>query len=355
MRVLRRFVVALVAAGLGAPGCLPELREFPPESTGLRCGDGFVALAASGGEQCDPGEGGAVGCSRACVVECAGGTSVATRHCYFVAAKAASYQEAAEACRAASAHVVTFVGDDEIRSVEAAAPAGEYWVGLTKDFTGVYTPEGRDEPGFPEPPDTGPCPGCFARASATGTFPDVAGQSGQGCLVATPGLREPWRRVSCTKAPKAYDVVCEREPPGQRSEPCTGGICVRLPFTEKRYLYVAQLTSANGAQEGCVALGGRLVTLESPEEREELSRELARYAPEQGVWVGLARRAQDGPFTWEDGKPETLVLWGDREPDRDGAPKGPVRAFLDLRGGRYDTRLLRAAHDDKPRGYLCQY
>ena len=65
MRDLRRFVVALVAAGIGASGCLPELREFPPESTGLRCGDGFVALAASGGEQCDPGEGGAVGCSRA--------------------------------------------------------------------------------------------------------------------------------------------------------------------------------------------------------------------------------------------------------------------------------------------------
>lgn len=354
MRVSASLIVGLVGIG-----CLPELRVFPAETTGAKCGDGVVQSTATSGpaEACDPGEGGAVGCSRTCTVVCEGGVSVATRHCYFVAGKATSFAAASDLCRAATAHVVTFAGDDEVRSVESAAPSGEYWVGLTKDATGVYAPEGRDEPGYPEPPDTGPCSGCFARADVMGTFPDVVGTSGStGCLVAAPGLREPWRRVSCTKAPKAYDVLCEREPPGTRSEPCTGGICIRLPFTEKRYLYVPSPATSTEARDGCRALGGSLVVLEAPEEREELSRELARFLPDAGVWIGLVRVAADGPFVWENGAPETDKFWGDREPDKEvGKPKAPSRAFLDLRAGRYDTRLLRAATDERSRPYLCQY
>ena len=316
-----------------------------------------MSLVSTAGpaETCDPGETGAIGCSATCTVVCEGAVSVATRHCYFVAGKATSFGEASELCRAASAHVVTFAGDDEVRSVESAAPSGDYWVGLTRDGTLVYSPEGRDEPGHPEPPETGPCTGCFARTADGGTFPDVAGTTTTGCLVAVPGLREPWRRVSCTKAAKAYDVLCEREPPGSRGEPCTGGVCIRLPFTPKRYIYVPSAASSADAREGCRALGGSLVVLESPEEREELARELARFSPEAGVWVGLARLEVDGPFIWENGKPESLKFWADREPDRDSKPKVPTRAFFDFPRGRYDTRLLRAAEGDRSRPYLCQY
>jgi len=339
-------------------GCLPDLRVFPPETTAGTCGDGFADVAGAAGprEACDPGEGSAPGCTAACALACEGGSSVATRHCYFVAGKVASFNAASELCRAASAHLVTFASDDEIRSAEAAAPSAAYWLGLTKDATNVYSPEGRDEPGFPEAPERGPCSGCFARTTDDGRFPDAAGVSGAvGCLVSEPGLREPWKRIPCNAAGRDYDVLCEREPPGALSDPCTGGLCLRLSAAGKRYLFVPSVASASDAPAVCRSNGGVLAKLEGSDEREALARELARIAPESGVWVGLARRVSDGPFQWEDGSAEGVKLWAEGEPDRDGRPKVPTRAFLDLRGSSYDRRLLRASPDDKARPSLCEY
>ncbi len=355
----RALVAASVVVGLLGLGCLPELRVFPTETTGPRCGDGFISVGteAAGGsaEACDPGETKAVGCSPTCTLECEGGISVATRHCYFVAGKATTFTAASELCVAASAHLVTFSGDDEVRSVESAAPtaAADYWVGLLRDSNGVYAPEGRDEPGHPAPPDRGPCSGCFGRVDEKGTFPDATSEAG--CLVATPGLRGPWKGVPCNKGSKPYDVVCEREPPGARGEPCTGGICIRLTFPDKRYLYVPSPASGAEARDACRSLGGLLVVLDSAEEREELARELSRFVgPEANatVWVGLARTTQEGPFMWENGKPETLKFWGEREPKPTTAP---ARAYVDLKGTAYDRRLLRAGPEDGLRSYICQY
>ena len=244
------------------------------------------------------------------------------------------------------------------RSAEAAAPSSSYWIGLTRDATNVYAPEGRDEPGFPEAPERGPCSGCFARTGDDGRFPDASASPSAGtigCLVADPGLRGPWKRTSCTNAGRDYDVLCEREPPGALSETCTGGICVRVPLTEKRYLYVPSPASSAEAKDVCRTLGGTLAKLESSEEREALARQLARIAPESSVWIGLSRQTADGPFQWEDGTSETTKLWAEGEPDREGRPRTPTRAFLDLRGFAYDRRLLRIPMDDKSRPCLCQY
>ncbi len=361
-RASRRPWIALAAVTVALFGCLPDLRVFPPETTGGRCGDGFTDIVGESGprEDCDPGEGAAPGCTAGCALACEGGSSVATKHCYFVAGRASSFGAASELCRAASAHVVTFAGDDEVRSAEAAAPSSAYWIGLTRDATNVYAPEGRDEPGFPEAPERGPCSGCFARTGDDGRFPDAPASPSAGaigCLVADPGLRGPWKRTSCTNAGRDYDVLCEREPPGALSETCTGGICVRIPLTEKRYLYVPSPSAPTEAKDLCRTLGGTLAKLESAEEREALARQLARIAPESSVWIGLSRQTAEGPFQWEDGTPETTKLWAEGEPDREGRPRAATRAFLDLRGSTYDRRLLRVPQpmDDKPRPCLCQY
>ncbi len=355
------FTFALVSAA-----CLPDLRVFPAETTGARCGDGYVepGVGDAPGESCDPGEVGAVGCSPTCAVVCEGGVRLATRHCYFTAGQASSYVAASQLCRSkgGGAHVVTFAGEDEVASVDAIVPSGDYWVGLARDATtAAYATDIREEPGYPAAPDTGPCPGCFGRAAIgatpTAAFPDEPGSAGElGCLVASHGAGSAWRRTSCSRPPRAYDVICEREPPGARAEPCPGGVCVRLPFTTKRYLFVATPVSEADAVSSCRGFGARLVVLDSAEEREELAREIARVSPElPSLWVGLAR-AQGATFVWDDGEtgaPKARDLpWADKEPQA----TGPARAFLDLTRGNYDTRLLRARDEPgRVRPYLCQY
>jgi hypothetical protein len=348
-----------LALALTVGACLPDLRVFPAETVGGRCGDGYVdgPTSAAPEEACDPGDVGAIGCSPTCTLVCEGGVRLATKHCYFLAGAATSYAGASQLCRAAGAHVVTFAGADEIASVDAIVSAGDYWVGLVKDpTTEAYAPERRDEPGYPAPPKTGPCLGCFARADPTQSFPPEPGASGElGCLIARRGASTPWQAAPCARS-KAADVVCEREPPGTRAEGCPGGVCVRLSPTTKRYLFVPSPAVEPDAAAGCASFGGRLVLLESPEEREELAREIARLSPDlAGVWIGLARAAGATAFLWDDETaPPSLrePMWADKEP----LATGPSRAYLDLTRGGYDTRLVRA-HDEtsKARPYVCQY
>ncbi len=361
LRPLRRAPATFaLALALLVAACLPDLREFPAETVGGRCGDGYVdgPTGAAPEEACDPGDVGALGCSPTCALVCEGGVRLATKHCYFLAGSTNSYAAAAERCRAAGAHVVTFGGADEIASVDAIVPAGDYWVGLVKDLTTeAYTPErGLGEPGYPAPPKTGPCPGCFARADPGQSFPAEAGASGElGCLIARRGATSPWRAAPCARASPA-DVVCEREPPGTRAEGCPGGVCVRLSPTTKRYLFVPAPALEPEAAAGCASFGARLVLLESPEEREELAREIARLSPDlAGVWIGLARAAGATAFLWDDEAAPTSrrePMWADKEPQA----TGPSRAYLDLTRGGYDTRLVRARDEaGKTRPYVCQY
>jgi hypothetical protein len=362
------FSMVALAAGSVLTACLPDLRVFPAETSGARCGDGFVEIVSSSlDEACDPGQSGAPGCSSTCRIVCEGAVTTATRHCYFVAGAVASYAEASEACRAASAHLVTFSGDDEVQSVRELSLSSRYWVGLLKDGTGVYATDAREEPGFPVVPARGPCSGCYARAAADSTFPDYPGTTGDlGCLVASQGLGSAWLRVPCTIAsslptgttgtPLApFDALCEREPPGARAEACTGGVCIHLPFTEKRYLLVSAPASSADAVATCQGLGGSLVVFDSHEEREELAREIARFSPELGsFFIGLSRAPQATAFVWEDGRADDESVrprvWAEREP----VAKGAARAFVDLRKS-YDTRLARASDDDRPRAFVCQY
>ena len=360
-------VVAAVLVALGA-SCLPELRVFPASRPTARCGDGFVEPAVNGvfTETCDPGELGARGCSAKCEIVCNDGRSKEesgirseTGHCYFVSGSTSSFTEASQQCRAASAHLVTFANELEVRAVtEAVVLSREFWVGLTHDVVvGGYVTEGRDEPGYPVPRETGLCSGCYGRNGGGSSFPnytDVAGDPA--CLVASPGLKAPWKRVPCVRAPLAFDVLCEREPPGSRSEICNGGVCVHLQHTpSKRYLFVPTAASVKEARETCSALGGHLVLLSSAEEREELAREIARFLPDvTSAWVGLSRRIPGGPFLWDDEKDEEgkrPLFWGNDEPRATGA----AQAFIDLGRGVYDVRLLRAQNEEPPRPYVCQY
>jgi len=174
-----------------------------------------------------------------------------------------------------------------------------------------------------------------------------------------------WFQLAQSTAPYAAGVLCEREPPGAGAQTCDGGRCIAVKGTlgKKSYLFVPQQQTAAEADQFCRGLGknGRLVVLESREEREELMKEVAReLAPlnprANDVWIGLSRSGDAGAWTWDDGRPVTALPdpWGEREPDP--AVSGPARAYAGFGTTRaFDVQLAHADALTTKRPFVCQY
>lgn len=344
------FVAALVASAIAAGvgvACIPDLhvqKLTPP--TPPACGNGFVDLDA--GEQCDPGQAGAVGCSSTCTVECDGGLlDDGTGHCYFaLSALTYSYLNASSGCDLASAHIVTFASREELAMVAAwnAQRTGQpVWIGMRAEANTGWVPVADvDEPGW-----TTGCAGCFAAVDDGGAFPQPLDASSP-CLQIAPGATGgPWQRVPCAGSGGLKRTVCEREPPGVLSQSCDGGVCIDLRRTigRKRYLYVATKTLPDDASAQCQLLpNGHLVVLESREEREQLWAELARIDDGlKQIWIGLARDDDAGrDWRWDDGVALDAgrpVPWG-LGANVDG---GTPRAYLERLAGAgvVDSQLAR--------------
>jgi len=334
-------VFAAAAAIVAAPACIPDLRitQLPDAAppTSPSCGNGFVDLAA--GEQCDPGEAGATGCSARCTIACADGGFVddASGHCYFAIAGAQNYANAAGACLVASAHLVTFASDGELRAVAAwNATRGDaaFWVGLRSTANVGWLPYyGIDEPGW-----VASCPGCYA-ADVPGlpsNFPEPR-DAATPCLDVPPST-SPWNRAACNETRVS---VCEREPPGLLSQPCNGGICidVRRTFGAKRYLFIATKSKGDDAARFCAQFpAGSLVMFDSREEREQLWLELAKADGDLSeIWIGVARADGGSDWQWDDGAP----LDGGRPSPWGTAPidGGASRAFMQRLEGVVDSQL----------------
>ena len=363
--------LASIASGLVHVACLPDADRSPleteagPAPAALRaCGDGFVDPAVDGSvEECDPGDAaGAPGCSSTCRVVCEGGViDPATRHCYFRLPPESSELGAVSACgdRGLRAHVVTFASDDEAAFIEDAGFLG-YWVGLTYagDLLGYKSASyASGEPGWSYPANSAACPGCYARTgdAASAYFAPLGPDGGTPeCVFAA--TSEAWRSSPCG-APAPRDTLCEREPPGTRAAVCNGGICITLAKTQgkKRYLFAPSEATADDARGSCDSLGGHLVLLDTREEREQLSREIARVAGDDGAsfWVGLAA-TDAGTYVWDDGQPESArppVFGIDA-----GALSSAGRVFVSLRGTNPIDQGL--GHADVPQSmhtYVCQY
>ena len=165
--------------------------------------------------------------------------------------------------------------------------------------------------------------------------------------------------MPCTDPPgvdAGYEVVCEREPVGQRSSACGGPLCMTLPATagKKRYVVSLGTATADEAAQFCADFdGGALVTIASNEEREQLARELRMLVPsERGsvqVWIGLTH-APAG-WQWDDGS-DAAPPWAEDEP----SAAGTGRAFMRLDENVFDTQLVKTDEDASApaRIFVCQ-
>ncbi len=380
MRIRRAaFLAAIVACGLAA-ACIPDLITDPlPDAApapqpGQFCGDGLTTLGQydggfadlKAGEECDPSEAGAIGCTRDCKIECDGGyLDPVTNHCYFQAVQAPALDTAEQSCEAANGHVVSFLDDRERFGVlgSSIAPSA-FWVNLSISAElAAYAPSSgnlADEPGW-----LPSCSGCYAAPNVTpdAGIPRLVLDAGGSCVVDIGALG--WSQLPCTQIPKGVSVICEREPPGSLGVACNSGICLSIPETagRKHYTFSLVSVSADAAEKACDDFGatGSLVVFESLEERETLLREVVRVAkskdlPTKEAWIGLSSASAnpDASFTWDDDAGITASPWGDSQPSWDAS--APLRAFVRLDvDNYYDVQLAHVDGTQTLRPYICQY
>jgi hypothetical protein len=284
-------------------------------------------------------------------------------HCYLYWADSgtalAFNPNALSACDGLGGHVVTFASGPELdavqQSLELPKTDPPFWVGLGTTDSMSYVSVAAYEPGWDST-----CPGCYASLDPTGTIPRYVdadgGLSSQSCVAAVPdGLPSVWRQRPC-KGVKTR-VLCEREPIGAQYASCEAGTCLDLVATlgEKRYVLVTEPTTAALAAQACASLGGRLVVLQSRDEREQLWLQLSRSAPlVSRVWIGLSLADGGAPgdagisrWVWDDGTaadaPDAYPPpWGDRQPVANGTTS---RAYLRALTGEVDDTLAR---NDEP-------
>jgi hypothetical protein len=310
------------------------------------CGDGLIDLDA--GEQCDPGPGGSTTCVH-CMMQCPDGGIFweANNHCYQMAAPSAQLQPASGTQATASdectvlgrtTHVVTFGSHKEYARVGDGFDAGPLWVGLygipPKQEYYALNPL---EPGWAPT-----CSGCYAQTLDAGTQlpPAVSGDKSVAfCVQAVPGAgMHTWQAIKCTGVNPKLRVLCESEPEGLFAHPSGNGMYViSLVYTEdrKQYLFDPNPVYPDMADANCRSAGGRLVVLETREEREQLWKALGPVTPQNQpffFWIGLSQGDAgrlDAPWTWDDGTPAEVYAspWGENEPRTTGVGL-TTRAYL---------------------------
>jgi len=368
-------VAALSACGAAlALACLPELSSTLPAGPAeagkptptSTCGDGIIQLEVDGGEECDLGDAGdaGVGCTGGCRLACDGLRDPTSGHCYFPSGTTDQYATARARCADLGGHVVTFATAAEYDLVRAgAASDAGFWVGLQYASTfGAYQAASGEEPGWPRPPASTRCDGCFAvLPDASDALHGDAGDCVRGGAASYAGAR-------CQEAGAPLLVVCEREPPGTRVDFCSGGLCLRVPETRarKKYLLGDGVTTAKDAPAACALLGGQLATFDTRSEREEVVRDLARRFLRFGgtsratFWIGLRQSAPGSEWLWSSGAPVTPESspWGNAAPEVSSTVAGAAYVEVTL-NETYDTQLAHAdfgAEDGgaTTRAYLCE-
>jgi hypothetical protein len=358
-------------------GVMEDAGSGPDARGASACGNGTIDLDA--GEQCDPGATPAMNvtgaCTAACRVDC---VSPAFRwpnnnHCYWLAATDNSnFSNAQSLCF--PGHIVTFASETEFDAVEANVRFSKadprYWIDMT-------TLAGRSYPSLvPYEPGWDPtCSGCYAHTPDPSMplprYVDSKGvEAGGPCISAdTDPVGPSWSESACTGIGTL--VVCESEPVGAQFSACgDAGVCIDLVATHarKRYVYRSSPATADSAEAFCTSLGGRLVVLQSRDEREQLWFQLSKIAGAsaiQRVWIGLSLKmassseggAGDGVWAWDDGIPATAAAypspWGDREPiDAGTTSRAYMRAYMGV--GEIDNTLARNDEAVKELPFVCE-
>jgi len=360
----------------------------------------YIDLAL--GEQCDPPsrDPSHSYCRNDCTVDCAGGyVWPKNNHCYQllpVPQSASAYSAGPDSATGHCAqsisggHPVTFASEEEYQAVlgyyaDAGGGGAPFWVGLqvTQSFTdnGHYTSavDHDLEPGWRPA-----CPGCYAHTPD----PSLPLQGDQGgCVLAMPNAHPTaWQAAKCYGG-GPQRVLCEREPSttaaSSQAIPCDAGVCINLVYTypRKSYVYMDIELPEEEAGQSCRDIGGRLVVLESRDEREQLWYQLyhqgATSFPNQ-FWVGLARArpadadagaeageagtsVRSGPWTWENdaGADAYAPEWAYSQPLGTGIAAATTRAFLSIQpNASYSSlasnAILDPTNDPPIYAYVCE-
>jgi hypothetical protein len=299
-------------------------------------------------------------------------------HCYELSSNSATFDSQAQTrCSDLGGHVVTFASEEEFGAVAGwmqAVDAGALWVGLSLVQTQAerqYISVAPYEPGWA--PD---CSGCYVHAAdpsvalprVLDTSDDGGPPPAQSCIVASSDTaRYPnWFQSVCVAAPNVH-TLCEREPVGAQWSQCDGGtslVCIDLVVTHttKRYEMQMKPATADGALQGCQALGGRLVVLESRDEREQIWRQISLLPdPPPKFWIGLSQVTDaDGgtaAWAWDDGTkadaPDAYPSpWARLEPN---VGMSASRAYLGFFESQPDNTLARSDESVTPLPFVCEF
>jgi hypothetical protein len=198
--------------------------------------------------------------------------------------------------------------------------------------------------------DVEPDAGALDAGTANTTPPDAS----------APAASEPLPGETPPSAPPASEPPTSEPPPDastppanptplaepQSTEPCPG-----IVFQDSCYLFSTDWLSWNLAEERCVAWGGHLASVESPEEDYFIGVGPALIGVPEGsgwgLWLGGTDARQDGDFRWAGDRPLSFAGWAPHQPDN-GQGVDCIQKRSDGAGGWYDRRCV----DFYP--YVCE-
>ncbi len=100
-------------------------------------------------------------------------------------------------------------------------------------------------------------------------------------------------------------------PASAPSRDITGNTNPVYRYDNKDYLLTSGLKTWSAAQAEAEALGGNLVAINDAAEEAWLQEVFGQ----QGLWIGISDRAQEGSFTWASGEAVTYTNWAPGEPN----------------------------------------
>jgi cysteine-rich repeat protein len=284
------------------------------------CGDGHRRTNV---EECDDTNGmEGDGCSATCI-RCAGGDDRmiwrSNGRCYTRHDKPLPWYEAAEACRAIDAHLVTFNVFAELRDVQQRLLRNQndfYWIGLADTVGNGEYQWITAEPQNPllvwtkTPPEKGACVATNPKGAVFNAM-------------------KPWRTSPCGE-PMGF--ICEQTEWKIR------------PATNHAYRQLTPERRFEDAKAACQKIGAHLVTIGDAEEDAFVSSEFFGT-----LWLGAMRAKRDEDFRWVTNEAFSFQHFAPGDPDRNGVPSCIVLA----ENRRWHDRTCQGA-EAGPYGVVCE-